>query len=74
MKLSLITIYSAVALTAVTVSGCGTVGLVYTGVDAIASITTGKGVVDNVVSTVNKKDCKIHRFFRDEEVCVKYEE
>ena len=38
-----------------------------------SNITTGKGVVDNVVSEMNGADCRIHRLFKGEEICKKDE-
>jgi len=43
--------------------------MIYTGADTAASVTTGKGFIDNVVSEMNGADCRIHRLFKGEEIC-----
>jgi|TARA_R110000823_G_scaffold49298_1_gene124566 hypothetical protein len=43
--------------------------MIYTGADTAASVTTGKGFIDNVLSAINDKDCRLHRFFKGEEIC-----
>jgi hypothetical protein len=51
--------------------GCAT-PLVLTGVgigSVAVSETTGKSVTDHAVSTVNNKDCRVGRAFRNEEMC-----
>ena len=52
-------------------TGC-TAPLVLTGV-GVASVgvteTTGKGIADHAMSSVNNKDCKIARALRNEQVC-----
>ena len=53
-------------------SGCVAAPLVLTGV-SVASVavneTTGKTLTDQTVSTVNGKDCRISRMFKDQAVC-----
>ena len=53
-------------------SGCVAAPLVITGVGA-ASVavqeTTGRGLTDHAVSTVNDQDCRISRAFKNEAVC-----
>ena len=54
----------------VAVSGCSTTAtMIYTGADTAASVTTGKGFIDNVLSAINDKDCRLHRFLKGEEIC-----
>ena len=54
----------------VVVSGCSTTAaMIYTGVNTAASITTGKGFIDNTLSAIKNKDCRIHRLFKGEEIC-----
>lgn len=62
-----------VGMLIVVVSGCSSVSLIYGGLDMTSNITTGKGVVDNVVSEMNGADCRIHRLFKGEEICKKDE-
>ena len=49
-----------ISMLIVVVSGC---------VNTAASVTTGKGFIDNVVSEMNGADCRIHRLFKGEEIC-----
>lgn len=53
-------------------SGCVAAPLVLTGI-SVASVavneTTGKTLTDQTVSTVNGKDCRFSRMFRDQAVC-----
>ena len=55
------------------ISGCtgplAVVGQIYGGADTITSITTGKSATDTIISTGTKKDCRIHRLFKEEPVC-----
>ena len=40
------------------------------GIGSVAvSETTGKSVTDHAVSTVNNKDCRVGRAFRNQEMC-----
>ena len=51
--------------------GCAT-PLVMTGVgigSVAVSEATGKSVTDHAVSTVNNKDCRVGRAFRNQEMC-----
>ena len=53
-------------------SGCVAAPLVITGVGAASMVineTTGKTLTDQTVSTVNGKDCRISRMFKDQAVC-----
>lgn len=52
-------------------SGCATpLALTGIGIGSLAvSETTGKSVTDHAVSTVNNKDCRVGRAFRNEEMC-----
>jgi|OM-RGC.v1.028949905 hypothetical protein len=54
-------------------SGCAgpaaIIGQVYSGVDALTSITTGRGAADTVISEINSKDCKVFRLFKGKKVC-----
>ena len=59
-----------ISMLTVVVSGCSTTAtMVYTGVDTATSITTGKVFIDNVLSTIKDKDCRLHRLFKGEEIC-----
>ena len=55
------------------ISGCtgplAVIGQIYGGADTITSITTGKSATDTIISTGTKKDCRIHRLFKEEPVC-----
>ena len=55
------------------ISGCtgplAVIGQIYGGADTITSITTGKSATDTIISTGAKKDCRIHRLFKEEPVC-----
>ena len=62
-----------ISMLIVAVSGRSSVSLIYGGLDMTSNITTGKGVVDNVVSEMNGADCRIHRLFKGEEICKKDE-
>ena len=59
-----------ISMLIVAVSGCSTTAaMIYTGVNTAASVTTGKGFIDNVVSEMNGADCRIYRLFKGEEIC-----
>ena len=62
-----------ISMLIVVVSGSSSGSLIYGGLDMTSNITTGKGVVDNVVSEMNGADCRIHRLFKGEEICKKDE-
>jgi hypothetical protein len=56
----------------VLLSGCAATPLMLTGVgigSVAVSETTGKSVTDHAVSTVNNKDCRVGRAFRNQEMC-----
>ena len=59
-----------VSMLIVAVSGCSTTAaMISTGVNTAASITTGKGFIDNTLSAIKNKDCRTHRLFKGEEIC-----
>jgi hypothetical protein len=53
-------------------SGCASAPLMLTGA-GVASVavneTTGKSITDHTLSTVNGKDCRALRYFKDQPVC-----
>ena len=59
-------------------SGCGggIAGLltIISGADVVSQVTTGKNTVDNVVSSINQKDCAVFRMFKGKKVCKDKEE
>lgn len=60
---------SSILLLVLMLQGCA-VGLLAAGVGSVAvTETTGKTITDHAVSTVNDKDCKVSRIFKDEKVC-----
>ena len=53
-------------------SGCVAVPIVVTGIGVTGVAvqeTTGRGLTDHAVSTVNDQDCRISRAFKNEAVC-----
>ena len=56
-------------------SGCVIIPTIYSAVETISSITTGKGATDNVLSGITGEDCVIHRkFVSGEDICMPVEE
>ena len=56
-------------------SGCVIIPTIYSAVETISSITTGKGATDNVLSGITGEDCVIHRkFVSGEDICTPIEE
>jgi hypothetical protein len=48
---------------------------IYSVVETISSITTGKGATDNVLSGITGEDCVIHRkFVSGGDICIPVEE
>ena len=42
---------------------------VLSGADVVSQLTTGKGAIDNAVSTVTEKDCAVFRLFKGKKIC-----
>ena len=56
-------------------SGCAIIPTIYSAVETISKITTGKGATNNILSEITGEDCVIHRkFVKGENNCEPTEE
>jgi len=54
--------------------GCASSGImsamsILSTADVASQLTTGKGAIDNAVSTVTEKDCAVFRLFKGKKIC-----
>jgi hypothetical protein len=67
-----ITVGILTVLTVILLSGCVAAPVMLTGLSiggVAVNETTGKSITDHTVSAVNRKDCRVSRAFKDQEVC-----